>query len=135
MVQAQERLVKREESESRYADFPIAVTLKYDADFDDFATTLQAAEKFDAHVQKQVSSSLGIPKTAGKNFSDINLSGSRDSRSIPMELTTQNFCSASYVSSARQCHCGGSAEKGDKAGRRQRLRPAPACAGAGRKNQ
>ena len=81
MVQAQERLVNREVSESRYADLPIAVALRYDADFDDFARTLEAAEKFDAHVQEQVSSSLGIPTRAGKNFSDLKLSERRDSRS------------------------------------------------------
>ena len=121
MGQAQERFaIELEESETRYANLPVAVALKYDADFDAVATNPEAAAKFDAHVQEQVSSALGIPKTAGKKFSDLKLSESRDSRSTPMELTTQNFCSASHVSSARQCDCGSSAEKGDKAGRRQR---------------
>ena len=136
MGQAQERFANLHEIETRYANLPVAVALKYDADFDAVATNLEAAAKFDAHVQEQVSSALGIPKTAGKNFSHRKLSESRDSRSTPMELTTQNFCSASYVSSARQCDCGSSAEKGDKSGRRQRpSHPCSACAGAGRKTQ
>ena len=136
VVQAQERLVKLQATESRFADLPVAVALRYDADFDAVSTSPEAADIFDAHVQEQVSSALGIPKTAGKKFLDLNLYESRDSRSIPMELTTQNFCSASYVPSARQCDCGSSAEKGDKAGRRQRpSHPSSACAGAGRKTQ
>ena len=49
----------------------MAVALKYDADFDAVATNPEAAAKFDAHVQEQVSSALSIPKTAGKKFSDL----------------------------------------------------------------
>ena len=148
MGQAQERFANLHEIETRYANLPVAVALKYDADFDAVATNLEAAAKFDAHVQEQVSSALGIPKTAGKKFSDLKLSESRDSRSTPMELTTQNFCSASYVSSARQCDCGSSAEKGDNAGGRQQpfqtrshgatswpSHPCSACARAGRNGQ
>ena len=148
MGQAQERFANLHEIETRYANLPVAVALKYDADFDAVATNLEAAAKFDAHVQEQVSSALGIPKTAGKKFSDLKLSESRDSRSTPMELTTQNFCSASYVSSARQCDCGSSAENGDKAGGRQQpfqtrshgatswpSHPCSACARAGRNGQ
>ena len=75
MGQAQERFaIELEESETRYANLPVAVALKYDADFDAVATNLEAAAKFDAHVQEQVSSALGIPKTAGKKFSDLKLS-------------------------------------------------------------
>ena len=88
MVQAQELLAnlqesetryaglvaKLEESETRFADLPVAVALRYDADFDAVATNPGAAEKFDAHVQEQVSSALGIPKTAGKKFSDLKVS-------------------------------------------------------------
>ena len=66
MTQAQEHLSKQlEDSETRYADLPVAVALRYDADFDAVATNPGAAEKFDAHVQEQVSSALGILKTAG----------------------------------------------------------------------
>ena len=129
-------LAKLEESETRFADLPVAVALRYDADFDAVATNPGAAQKFDAHVQEQVSSALGIPRTAGKNFSHRKLFESRDSRSTSMELTTHNFCSASYVSSARQCDCGGSAEKGDKGRRRQRpSHPCPAFARARRNGQ
>ena len=74
MVQAQERLAKLQETESRYADLPVAVALRYDADFDVVATSPEAADIFDAHVQEQVSSALGIPKTAGKKFSDLKVS-------------------------------------------------------------
>ena len=91
MVQAQELLANFQESENRYAgllakleeietrfaDLPVAVALRYDADFDAVATNPGAAEKFDAHVQEQVSSALGIPKTAGKNFSHLKLSEMR----------------------------------------------------------
>ena len=55
----------------------MVVALKYDADFDVVATNPEAAAKFDAHVQEQVSSALGIPKTAGKNFSHLKLSEMR----------------------------------------------------------
>jgi hypothetical protein len=128
-------LAKLEESETRFADLPVAVALRYDADFDAVATNPGAAEKFDADVQEQVSSALGITKSAGKIFSHLKLSESRD-RSISMELTTLNFCSASYVSSARQCDCGGSAEKGDKGRRRQRpSHPCSAFARARRNGQ
>jgi hypothetical protein len=66
MTQAQEHLSKQlEDSETRYADLPVAVALRYDADFDAVATTPEASEKFDAHVHEQVSSALGILKTAG----------------------------------------------------------------------
>ncbi len=75
MVQAQERFAKQlEESETRYANLPVAVALKYESDFDALATNPEAAAKFDAHVQEQVSSALGIPKTAGKKFSDLKFS-------------------------------------------------------------
>jgi hypothetical protein len=50
------------------------VALKYESDFDALATNPEAAAKFDAHVQEQVSSALGIPKTAGKKFSDLKFS-------------------------------------------------------------
>jgi hypothetical protein len=129
-------LAKLEESETLFADLPVAVALRYFADFDAVATNPRAAEKFDAHVQEQVSSALGILKTAGKNFAHLKLSESRDSRSKSMELTTLNFCSASYLSSARQCDCGGSAEKSDKGRRRQRhSHPCSAFARACRNGQ
>ena len=70
-------LAKLEEIETRFADLPVAVALRYDADFDAVATNPRTAEKFDAHVQEQVSSALGIPKTAGKNFSHLKLSEMR----------------------------------------------------------
>ena len=133
---------QQKESDTQYGyirawlDHPVAVALTYDADFDEVAANPEAADQFNAQVHEQVSAALGIPKTAGKKFSDLKLSESRDSRSISVELTTGNFCSASYLLSARQGDCGGSAEKGDKARRRQRPSPpCSACARAGRNGQ
>ena len=74
MVQQQDRFVNLEEIETRYANLPVAVALQYESDFDALATNPEAAAKFDAHVQEQVSSALGIPKTAGKKFSDLKFS-------------------------------------------------------------
>jgi hypothetical protein len=50
------------------------VALTYDADFDDVAANPRAADQFNAQVHEQVSAALGIPKTAGKKFSNLTLS-------------------------------------------------------------
>jgi len=57
---AQKRLCEQlEASETRFADLPVAVAVKYDLDFDVAFRSPEATAHFDAQVQEEVSTALG----------------------------------------------------------------------------
>jgi hypothetical protein len=58
---SEEDLSQWQKYEEDFSNLPIALALKYPADFDAVLSSPEATAQFDAHVQRQVSSALGIP--------------------------------------------------------------------------